>query len=147
MSASVSYNNLLSKDAMEPDDLNSLAGELLELYAEDLQTPFPYNGCRKLVAATMENHEGLIPDMDMYFSTVASFAGGVKKLLKWPLANLLQAKTKLEQSFFEKHPQYKSLEPLINASYMPDLHSDLLLHERMRTSLLRLLSLLLLDKI
>ncbi|MDQ3254788.1 MAG: YxiJ-like family protein [Acidobacteriota bacterium] len=128
---------------MKHVDSSELVSELSSLYQTDSRNPFPYAGCRKLLRAGGGNYEDLIPDLNTYFYNIASHSGGVKKILKWPKERLLEARKKLEKSFFEVYPEYKPLEIMITKSDTPDLYEALALHERARMKLLDLLSQLL----
>jgi len=63
-----------------------------------------------------------------------------RAILKWPEEEVREARTKLARSFFERYPQYAPLEALINETDTPDLFVKLSLHEKLRTSLLSLLT-------
>jgi len=117
--------------------------ELVRTCREDLGNPFPYTGCRKLLHGKGISYEGLIPDLDLYFYEIASHCGGIKNILKWSQERLLAAQTQLSKSFFERHPEYQPLEPMITKEDTPDLYSHLMAHEKVRRMLLELLNQLL----
>lgn len=114
--------------------------ELLPLYKEVRRAPFPYDGSRKLLRAEGARYDGLIPDLDMYFSDIAGYCSWGSRILRWQSEKVEEAKERLKQSFFEKHPEYRPLESLITESSTPDLHTSLTVHEAMRKKLLRILS-------
>src|SRR5438477_5869155 len=99
--------HMVSKDrnSRETTLQESMVTDLINLYEEDCSGPFPYADCRKLLASGLAG-EGLIPDVDLYFYDIASHCGGARKILKWPREQLLKARLRLGESFFERHPQY-----------------------------------------
>jgi hypothetical protein len=122
--------------------VDELRDELLHLY-EEAHHPFPYAGCRKLLRETGKRYEGLIPDLDLYFSDIASYCGGVKRVLQWPQEKIQEARRKLSPSFWDRYPEYQPLEQMVTQQSTPDLYADMALYERMRLCLLDLLSRLL----
>jgi hypothetical protein len=124
------------------DILSRLASELAQFYEQNCRKPFPYQGCRALLKGTDKRMEGFIPDLDLFFGSIAGYANGAKKLLKWDTEKVKQAQRMLRGSFFEKHPEYKELEARITPADTPDLYADMAHYEEMRTKVLRLLSML-----
>jgi hypothetical protein len=93
---------------MKPKDPK--AAEIAELYSEIASEAFPYEDCRRLLATLNEQGvEYLIPDLDLYLSTVASHAIGIDRVLRWAPDRAADSVRKLSQSFFETHPQYERL--------------------------------------
>ena len=88
----------------------------------------------------------LIPDLDLYLSDLAGCASWGKQILDWPREKILEAQAKLAKTFFELHPQYLSLAPLITETKTPDLASQMALYEKLRIEMLDLLSKLLSGK-
>lgn len=131
---------------MKPSSVREAADKLLRLYEEDCQHAFPYSDSRKLMREDSERYDNLIAHLDLYFYEIASHCGGVKKILKWPTERLLDSQDRLRRSFFERHPEYSLLESSITESNTPELHAMLVKHETMRNHLLRLLSLLLVER-
>jgi len=121
--------------------IQRLITELTQLY-EETHAPFPYSGCRKLLSEAGQHGEDLISDLDMYFSELAGYCSWGERILKWPREKIRHVCLRASRTFFEKHPQYEHLSPWINETNSPDLHSRLILYERMRNKLLELLSLL-----
>ena len=107
-------------------------------YREASNIPFPYDGIRNLLRQAAGDYESLIPDLDMYFSTIAGYCSWGEKILKWPQEKILEAQNRIAVSFFTKHPQYKPLEVAITESDTPDLFALMASHEKMRRSLLQL---------
>jgi hypothetical protein len=106
---------------MNESDLEKTAAELKALYEEDCRTPFPYEGSRKLLQAEGGNYESFIPDLSLYFSTVAGYCSWGKRILRWEPAKINEAKVDLEKQFFDKHPAYKPLERKSNRGQACDL--------------------------
>ncbi|MCW5967910.1 MAG: hypothetical protein KIT57_05315 [Blastocatellales bacterium] len=125
---------------MNVKPLEDWTNYFLKSYKEEMVRPFPYAGAKKLRRKGGERYVGFIPDLDLFSSTIASYCGGIKKVLSLPDEKLLEAKEALSKSFFEKHPKYKSLEPAITEENTPDLYAWLRLHEEMRVMLLELFS-------
>lgn len=119
------------------------AVELERVYHEKLLKPFPYADCRHVMAQVGEFDEGLIPDLDLYFSNVAGYCSWGKRLQRMPRPELLAARATLTRSFFEKHPEYLPLTALINEADTPTLFGDLKLHEELRNRLLAIIPALL----
>lgn len=101
--------------------------------------PFPYEGIRKLLQGGRGNYEGFIPDLSLYFSTVAGYCSWGKRILRWEATKIDEAKAALEKQFFDRHPEYKPLEKMIGEHGNADLLAKFSLHEKMRIELLRLL--------
>jgi len=88
----------------------------------------------------------LIPDLDLYCLDLAGYASWGKKILDWPREKMLEARAKVEKSFFELHPKYLPLAPLITEMKTPDLASRMAIYEKLRIEILNLLSGLLSEK-
>ena len=104
--------------------------------------PFPYEGSRKLLQAGGSNYEDFIPDLSLYFSTIAGYCSWGKRILKWEATKINEAKAGLEEQFFNRHPEYKPLEMMIAKQGNADLLVKFSLHEKMRLELLGLLEVL-----
>lgn len=115
-----------------------LLAELRELDRTDT-SPFPYQGCRKLIRHAPEASDGLIPNLNTYFMDIVGYASWGKGILKWPEQKVQQTIARLSVTFFEKHPEYSTLESMITKSSTPDLYANLALYERMRLCLLQIL--------
>ena len=124
---------------MTQNTSSELLAELRELERADAN-PFPYQGCRKLISHDPEASDGLIPCLNTYFMDIAGYASSGKKILKWAEQEVQQAIRQLTVPFFEKHPEYSTLEPMITKNSTPDLYATLALYERMRLCLLQILS-------
>lgn len=110
--------------------------ELESLYVEACQTPFPYSGLRKLLAESGGAYEGLIPDFDLYLSTIVGYCSWGRSILKWDQQKIDGALKNLEKDFFETHTEYQPLQTKITEQ---DLASTLLLVEAMRKKLIGVL--------
>ena len=117
----------------------TLPEEITELVASD-RRPFPYEDCRRLLAANPGEYKDLIPDLDQYFSMIAGYASSASLFDRWEQTRLGQARSDISNSFFEDHPEYDLLRPEINLSDTPHLHDRLELYETLRQLLLRLMS-------
>lgn len=117
-------------------DLITRVTTLKPLFEEACRTPFPYEGLRQLLGEAEATYDGLIPDLDMYFSTIAGYCSWGSRLLKWDNEKVDQVIANLESGFFEKHPRYKPLESIIT---QPDLVAKLNIYETMRVELRHLL--------
>lgn len=122
---------------MWDNDLITQAERLSSLYREHSRTPFPYDSIRELVQQAGTSYNTLTPDLDLYFSTIAGYCSWGKGLLRWDDAKVEQAKAYASLGFFDRHQNYKPLVPLMRES---DLTKELDIYERMRTTLLVLLT-------
>lgn len=119
--------------------IQEMIRELQSSYQEACGVSFPYDGSRHLLQEVGGSYEDLIPDLDMYFSTIAGYCSWGERILKWPPEKIVEAQNRIAVSFFEKHPQYKPFEVAITESETPDLFAQMASYERMRTRLLELL--------
>jgi hypothetical protein len=127
------------RQLMQKSDLETIASGLKNLYVEDCRTPFPYAGARRLLQEAGGGYDDLIPDLAQYFSTIAGYCSWGKTIFNWPRSKVDEARERVSDSFFDRHPKYKALEKIINESVAPDLYADLQFHEEMRIKLLELL--------
>jgi hypothetical protein len=127
------------------DAIRDLAIEIKRLYEEDDRHPFPYEGCRFLLAGMGDEFKSLVPDLDTYFSEIAGYSSWGPRILKWPEEKVREAHGRVSLSFFEQYPEYSVLQGLVSESATPDLYEDLALYEQMRGKLFGLLSCLLLE--
>lgn len=116
--------------------LEELADRLARFHQETRSTPFPYEGCRRLLRETPGAHEDLIPDLDLYFSNIAGYCSWGRRILKWPKEKREEAKNGLSLSFVEKYPKYTPLMVRITETSTPDLFREMMLHENIRKELL-----------
>jgi len=122
------------------------ADELRRIFKEELGKPFPYEDCRRVMEEAGMKGAALIPDLDLYLSDLASYASWGKKILDWSRESILEARVKMEKSFFELHPKYLPLASLITEMKTPDLAFQMALYEKLRIEILNLLSQLLSEK-
>jgi hypothetical protein len=123
--------------------MKEAADELRRLYEKELRKPFPYEDCKRVMEESGMKGTVLIPDLDIYWSDLAGYASLGKKILNWPRGKMLEARARMEKSFFELHPKYLSLAPLITEMKTPDLTSRMALYEKLRVEMIDLLSRLL----
>ena len=121
----------LAQELEQLSGLNALGGS----------SPFPYEGCRKLVRSTGHHYEYLIPFLDLYFGDIAGYARSTKRFWRWDNDEMKQAQETIKLSFFERHPDYLELEVMITSDDTPDLYTYMVVHEQMRTLLLKLFGL------
>jgi len=128
---------------MTPQTIKESADELHRLYKEELRKPFPHEDCRRVMEESGMKDMALIPELDIYRSDLAGYASWGKKILDWPRERMLEARARVEKSFFELHPKYLPLAQLITDVKTPDLASQMALYEKLRIEMLDLLSRLL----
>jgi hypothetical protein len=116
-------------------------GDIEDILRSELVHPFPYADCRRILADVNDPRCAmLIPDLDLYFSTVVSRAQTARKIVGWPPEKRLSVQRELDASFFEKHPAYGPLQERISSTATPALHDRLRLCDRLRRELLELLA-------
>lgn len=118
---------------------NESISEIAQLCKECVKS-FPYTDCRTLLSKGESRYEDFIPHLDLYFSSIAGYCSWGNGVFKWSHDRLQEAREKLGETFFDKHPQYKPFESMITVTDTPDLYTALLLHERIRRTLLILLA-------
>jgi hypothetical protein len=119
-----------------------LAETIEESYRADLRHPFPYADCRSLLQ--LSDHGAfamLIPDLDLFCSTVYGWASSARQLLDGSRERAGRARRDLAASFFEKHATYVPLREQVREATTPELHRRLQHCERLREQLLELLAL------
>lgn len=127
---------------MNKDKADQLVAEVSELFNKGIPGPFPYDDCRTLLRVNPKKYEDLIPALDLFFSTVAGYGSWGSKVLQWNPGQIQKATEDLTNNFFEKHPLYEPLLPLVTSSDTPHLYSALKAHESLRQNLIELLKLL-----
>lgn len=97
-----------------------LDGPVLDrlLYLESLVTHkserFPYKDTSKLKKLFDREWEKLNPRFDIYFMDVDGLSSWGRRALKWSPEEMERVQETLEKNFFEKHPEYKFLEEIID---------------------------------
>lgn len=119
-------------------ELSSEAERLGTLYQQNCRGPFPYGDIRRVRQKAGASYDGLIPDLDLYFSTIAGYCSWGKRILGWDTEKRHEALTYASRGFFDRHPEYKSLLPFIKEE--SELNKQLDNIEQMRTALVRLLT-------
>lgn len=117
-------------------NLIAQAERLASLYQEISRSAFPYYEVRKLLRKAGTSCDELIPDLDLYFSTLAGYCSWGRRLLMWDDEKVQEAKAFVTQGFFDRYPEYGWLEPFIRQS---DLIKQLGTYEEMRKGLFTLL--------
>src|SRR5260221_6138942 len=110
----------------------------IQQWCEADYTPFPYEDCRTLLALSPGEYDGLIPDLDLYFSTIAGYASSASRVHSWSADGLRQLRQDLASSFFEDHPEYELLQRDISDDVTPNLSARLRLYDELRIELLQL---------
>ena len=117
-----------------------LLAELAWLAARDRDDPFPYEGCRRLRGLTDGRSASLAPDLACYLAEIAGYRSWGRKILKWPGDRIDHVDGRLQQSFFDRHPEHLELKPLIDDAWVPDVREALETADRTRTRLRELFS-------
>ena len=89
---------------------------LTSIYREIARSSFPYDEVRKLLREHGTSSDELIPDLDLYFSTLAGYCSWGKRLLMWDDEKVQEARAYVALGFFDRHPEYEWLGPLIRRS-------------------------------
>ena len=118
-------------------DLASEAEHLRARYQHNCRGPFPYEDVRIAVKKAGTSYDGLIPSLDLYFATIAGYCSWGKRMLNWDSEKRKAAIAYASRSFFDRHPEYRSLRQFIVQS---DLSNRLRNIEEMRSTLLHVLS-------
>jgi hypothetical protein len=116
--------------------------ELEELYKSRLLGRFPYDDCFRIAKKAPIESEGLIPELDWYFGTVAGYCSSASRLVNRSNEELQNAKKLLAKSFFEMFPRLAQIEGLITQDETPKLYDEMRHTEQARLALLNLLDLL-----
>jgi len=114
--------------------------ETQELFRQ-AEGPFPYAGCRYVLSRADPGNEDLVPDLDMYWATIAGFASSASSVRRWPSERQAQALEATTLSFFEEHPEYERLQWYINECDTPDLLRRIETYELIRQALRKLVAL------
>lgn len=121
---------------MQEPELIIQASALKTLYEEACRIPFPYDGIRELLQEAGGGYTGFIPDLNLYFATIAGYCSWGNRLLKWDDEKVYRTSAALKRGFFDKHPEYKRLESMITQQ---DIVAKLRAYEEIRRELLHLL--------
>lgn len=127
---------------MEPVDneLPHAVDQLLEFRYEFWRSRFPYADVRSLRPESGETWDLLIPKLDYYWSNIAGYATWGERILKLPTDKVGPARLSLENSFFDKWPEYDSLSKQIDAVRTPELSRRFEGYEKLRMILLKIFS-------
>ena len=118
-----------------------MKGEEIEaIYKASLCGPFPYADCRVIAGIEGLSTEDLIPELDSYLSTLAGYSSSASRLLLRTAPELNQARVLLSKTFFDRFPQLRRYERLIDEVRTPDLAKQMAAAEALRLGLLELLS-------
>lgn len=120
-------------------DIEALASELEARYRQELVGRFPYQDCYKIQELRPSESKGFIPDLDMYSSYIAGFSSSATSLAERPIVQLQNALPQLKKSFWEAHPQYKSLADLVTPAETPVLFKRLQVADGLRLGLVKII--------
>ncbi len=118
-------------------ELAAEAERLRARFERSCQGPFPYEDIRAAVHKAGTSDDGLIPSLDLYFSTIAGYCSWGKQILNWDSEKRKAAFAYASRSFFDRHPEYESLRQFIGPS---ELSNQLENIEEMRSTLLHVLA-------
>lgn len=126
-----------SPEELEQDVIKKLL-ELENITKKDT-APFPYDDTQKLRELTGSELEDLNPDLNTYFMDVTGLSSWGRKALTWPTEELDKIEKVMEKGFYDKHPEYKFLEEIINRSALPGLKEQLEMCDHLRAEMLSVL--------
>ena len=115
--------------AMSTDEITALYREVLS------KGPFPYADCRFLLAQVNTDDEDLIPELDLYFSSIAGLASGVH-WRRWPLDKVEKWLSYINRDPVLSCPSLERYAPLITAETTPKLHRRLEVTDSVRRGLI-----------
>jgi YxiJ-like protein len=128
---------------MDKDNVKTGTGALAQAvethYNSGFGKKFPYEDCYKLQRENPPLTDGLVPDLDMYFSFVAGYSCNANSLGDRPLEELRNAIPKLKKSFFDAYPRYKPLTEFITAANTPALYLRLQAADDLRRDLVTIM--------
>lgn len=119
--------------------LSVLADKLKSEY-ENVTTSFPYKDCYRLRRKAGKGFVGFIAAFSHYDAMISGYASWGSGLLGFSRERALQAKLEMSKSFFEKHPEYEFVVPLITPKETPSLYKLSQQLETWRTTLTDILS-------
>ncbi len=125
---------------MKKEEIEEKLKILRELYKTDFLQPFPIDDCRNILSENGEKFADLVPCLDIYFSDVAGYCSWGKRITTWSDDKLKEAKNSLRKNFFQRFSKFTALASKISEVKTPNLHSQLLIIELMRLTLLDVLS-------
>jgi hypothetical protein len=118
---------------------SDLARRIEEQFRDGCGRPFPLGDVLKLKSLDPQHWDYLHGLLDLYFADVAGYACRARRLERRPREQLLEARSYLMQSFFEKHPSLAVYRNAITLESTPDLFRDLARAETLRQQLLVLI--------
>lgn len=118
---------------------SSLGQKIKELYAKGFLNPFPLDDVRKLRRIDSNILALFHGQLELYLGDIAGYASGADRLHRRPKPELVQARQRLSQSFFEKHASLRIYEAHITEELTPSLFNELSSAERLRQDLLVLI--------
>ena len=119
--------------------IEALGRSLEERYRSKMCVRFPYEDCRHLHKRFPSIADGLVPDLDMYFSFIAGFSSSASRLDERPYSQISSAIPRLRLSFFKANPQYNPLARELRTPECKRLFEALRDHDQARIDLLTIM--------
>jgi hypothetical protein len=120
----------------------TLADDINRLWQAKGQTPFPTADCWTFRELLGDKYNSFVMALDSYFCDIAGLCMMGRELLDLPSEKVVEAREILGNRFFENHPEFTSVTPLITELNTPNLYSKMELYETFRTRLLDLFKLI-----
>ena len=111
----------------------------LASFREASHQPFPSADCDKLVKGQENVYIDFAADLNTYNMSISAPVDWGSKIVEWTTENIQRFLKYTEQAFFEKFPRYQPLAPLVTEIDTPNLYANIQLHEKIRTSVRKLL--------
>jgi len=121
----------------------TLARAIKEQFKSEFMHPFPIADVGKLRSVDSKNLGQFHGELDLYFSLIAGYASDADRLGRRSQTELIEARKKLSQSFFEKYRSLAGYRDAITQSSTPNLFRDLSTADKLRKELLVVLDQLL----
>jgi hypothetical protein len=120
---------------MEPESIENKLEEIRE-WEMEARGPFPYEDCRFLIQEFEQITTNLIPDLDLWMSKIAGYAGSGRRLMRLSASELRQIQDSISLRFLDELPQYSTIALFgLNSKHTPELAEVLDDYERMRSAL------------
>ena len=115
---------------------STLAQRIQRQFEQDCRGPFPLDDVRKVCSSDPEDLPVFHGQLEIFLSSIAGYASRADRLGRRPRAEILEARRKLSQPFFEKHKHLKKFQGAITPKATPNLFRELTTAEKLRTELL-----------
>jgi hypothetical protein len=121
---------------VRPEDL---LARLKDLAHDKRLYPFPRKDCKNLIPEGGKYYEDFVTLLDLYGIDMVGRGKFPWRILKLSDQEQRTLYTDLQESFFDKHPQYKKVQTRVTESQTPRLFAQLSVYEQIRQTLLKLL--------